>query len=110
MSVWAEVGVGANFRRIPQYLVTFPGTDEMEIATFHHWGSTATWKVGIGTTFSDKISLELSYSAFCSSEVKGRIFAKEGNVLGDWMHKLVNGIVAGKRNHSMLFLCVGIHF
>ncbi len=110
MSVWAEAGVGANFRRIPQYLVAFPRAGDLEVTTLYHWGSTATWKAGVGVTFFDEVSLELSYSAFCCSEVKGKIFAKEGNVIGDWTHKLVEGIVAGKRNHSMLFLCVGIHF
>lgn len=110
MSVWAEAGVGANFRRIPQYLVTFSYGDEMEVVTLHHWGSTATWKVGVGVTACDEVSLELSYSAFCCSEVKGKFFAKEGNVIGDWAHKLADGFVAGKRNHSMLFLCVGVHF
>lgn len=110
MSVWAEAGVGANFRRIPQYLVAATRTADVEVATSYHWGSTATWKAGVGVTFVDKFSLELSYSAFCCSEVKGGLFAKEGNVIGDWAHKLADGIVAGKRNHSMLFLCVGIHF
>lgn len=104
ISVWTEAGVGVNFRRIPQYHVTM--TRDVE----HHWGSTATWKAGVGVTFVDNLSLSLCYSAFCSSEVKGGLFAKEGNVLIDWGHKLADGIVAGKRNHSMLFLCVGIHF
>lgn len=104
ISVWTEAGVGVNFRQIPQYHVSM--TRDVE----RHWGSTATWKAGVGVTFVDKFSLSLCYSAFCDSEVKGRLFAKESNVIIDWGQKLADGIVAGKRNHSMLFLCVGIHF
>ena len=104
VSVWAEAGAGVNFRRIPQYHVAMNRDVE------HHWGSTATWKVGVGATFVDKLSLSLCYSAFCSSEVKGRLFAREAGVLADWCSKLADGIVAGKRNHSLLFLCVGVHF
>lgn len=109
MSLWTEAGVGFNLRRISsQRLVD--GAGHLETVTSHHLGTTAAWKVGVGATFDEVLSLQLQYFAFDNSEVKGRLFTGERNAVGDWAGKLVGSFADNRLNNSVLFLCLGVHF
>lgn len=109
VSLWTEAGVGLNLRRISSQKLA-DGAGHLETVTSHHLGTTAAWKVGVGVTFDEVLSLQLQYFAFDNSEIKGRLFTGKRNVVGDWAGKLVGSFADYRLNHSVLFLCLGVHF
>ena len=109
-SLWVESGVGVSFRRI-EVQRTVGGTwpDNVEVSVSRHWGVVPAWKTGVGLT-SQRVSMELCCHAFCNYEVEGAFFAREGNVVADWGHKLARGIAAERLRLPMICFRMGYCF
>lgn len=110
-SLWAEAGVGVNFRNISslEQETEILGS-EIETGAEYHMAATVAWQAGVGVTLGQKISLGLHYYAFGNSEIKGKPFAEDGGLIGDWADKLTSEFETGKLNPSMMVLRVGYHF
>lgn len=107
LSLWAEVGVGTNFRRVTSKELVQDSYYSPHIVTTRYWGVTPTWKVGIGAIFDEDFSLEFQYYSFGSSLVRGDA---AGGAIGDWAHKFAGGFRTLAWNNSALFLCFGFNF
>ncbi len=92
-TLWAEAGVGANFRSI-----TGTSDDETPYAS----ATTFAWQVGIGVSVSNAVSLGLYYYGLGASEVD----FKSDNKVTDAMNKLNES----KLNPSMVVIRLGYHF
>lgn len=110
-SLWAEAGVGVNFRNISSMETeTEILGSEIEAGTDYHMAATVAWQAGVGVSLGQKISLGLHYYTFGSSAIKGEPFAEDGGLIGDWADKLAGEFETGKVNPSMMVLRVGYHF
>ena len=107
LSLWGEVGVGTNFRRVTSKELVQNGSNVPRIVTSHHLGVTPTWKVGVGAIFDEDFSVELQYYSFGSSQVRR---GAAGGAIGDWAHKFAGGFKTLSWDNSALFLCLGFHF
>lgn len=92
-TLWAEAGVGANFRSI-----TGTSDDETPYAP----ATTFAWQVGIGVSVSNAVSLGLHYYGFGASEID----LKSDNKITDAVNKLNES----KLNPSMVVIRLGYHF
>ena len=110
-SLWAEAGVGVNFRNISSMETEqeILGS-EIEAGTKYNMAATAAWQAGVGVTIGQKVSLGLHYYTFGNSAIKGEPFAEDGGLIGDWADKLTGEFESGKLNPSMMVLRVGYHF
>lgn len=94
-TLWAEAGVGANFRSIT-------GTSNDETPYAYAPAATFAWQVGVGVSVSNAVSLGLHYYGFGASEVD----FKSDNKITDAMNKLNES----KLNPSMVVVRLGYTF
>lgn len=111
IALWAEAGVGVNFRNISSMETeTEVLESEIEAGTDYHMAATVAWQAGVGVTIAKKVSLGLHYYTFGNSEIKGKLFAEGDGLIDDWADKLAGEFETGKVNPSMMVLRVGYHF
>lgn len=111
-TLWAEAGIGVNFRNITSStfaaavgsLVSGSTESDYDLST------SFAWQVGVGVSVSSKVSLGLHYYGFGAADVRGEQTAS-GNLGG-----LIGGatkpieFTSGRLNPSMVVIRLGYHF
>lgn len=111
-TLWAEAGIGVNFRNITSstFAAAVGSLVSGSTESDYNLSTSFAWQVGVGVSVSSKVSLGLHYYGFGAADVRGEQTAS-GNLGG-----LISGetkpvdFTLGKLNPSMVVIRLGYHF